>query len=231
MMNTPKIVSIEGNIGCGKTTLIDNLEIYLQKSNINNIRVLREPIHIWTDLIDSNDKESILTKFYKDKQKFAFSFQVLVLKTILEGIIQCIEKFPDCELIICERSNLSSRFVFTKMLYDDAFMNEIEYKIYESLFDNWVNSSIFTPQKLIFLNVSTETSISRIIKRNRTSEYSISEDYINSCRIYHQLWLHSFPEQMILTINCNQDIIYDLEDETNLGLIWINQILSHVNLP
>jgi deoxyadenosine/deoxycytidine kinase len=229
-MTTPMIASIEGNIGCGKTTLIDNLETYLKNSNITNIRVLREPLDIWTGIIDSNDNENVLTKFYNNKTKFAFSFQILVLKSILESIIQCVETYPDCEVIVCERSVLSSRYVFTRMLYDDSYMNEIEYKIYESLFDNWVNSNVFTPQKLIFLNVLAETSIKRIIKRNRTGESRITEDYIVSCGLYHRLWFESIDNSNVLTINCNEDVIYNLEDNNNIGLAWIKQILSHINV-
>jgi deoxyadenosine/deoxycytidine kinase len=229
-MTTPMIVSIEGNIGCGKTTLINNLEIHLKNSNITNIRVLREPVDIWTEMIDSNDNENILTKFYNDKTKFAFSFQIFVLKSVLETIIQCIEKYPDCEVIICERSVLSSRHIFTKMLYDDSYMNEIEYKIYESLFDNWVNSSVFTPQKLIFLNVLPETSIQRIIRRNRTGESRITKDYIVSCGLYHRLWFESIENAAVLTINCNEDVTYDLEDNNNMGLVWIKKILSHIDM-
>lgn len=227
-MKTPTIVSIEGNIGCGKTTLIDNLELHLKNSNIQNIRILREPVDIWTNLIDSSDNESILEKFYKDKKKFSFPLQILVLKTILENILHCIETYPCCEYIICERSTLSSRHIFTKMLYDDQYMNEIEYKIYESLFDNWVNSSQFTPQKIVFLNVTTDTSLTRIVKRNRIEELCITEDYIASCGLYHKMWFDSNIHANILTIDCNEDITYDIEDADNLGFIWINKILSHL---
>jgi thymidylate kinase len=49
----PMIVSIEGNIGCGKTTLIENLDTYLNISSIENIKILREPVDIWMTYINS----------------------------------------------------------------------------------------------------------------------------------------------------------------------------------
>lgn len=227
-MITPLIISIEGNIGCGKTTLIENIQTYLQNSNINNIRVLKEPVDIWEKLTDSSDNESILTKFYKDRKKFAFSFQILVLKSILDNITQCIHTYPDCKVIICERSILSSRHVFTKMLYDEDFINEIEYKIYEGLFDSWVNSMGITPQKFIFLKTLTDTCVTRINKRNRSSECCITNGYIDSCGSYHQEWIDSIFKNDVLTINSNNDVIYDLNEQNNLGLIWIKEILSFI---
>jgi deoxyadenosine/deoxycytidine kinase len=227
-MITPLIISIEGNIGCGKTTLIDNLQIYLQKSNINNIRVLREPVEVWEKLTDSSDNESIITKFYKNKKKFAFSFQIFVLKTLFECINQCIETYPDCEVIICERSILSSRHVFTKMLCNDDCINEIEYKIYEGLFDNWVKFMDITPQKFVFLKTLTDTCMSRINKRDRGSECCITNEYIDSCGFHHQLWIDSISQNNVLTINCNNNVIYDINDYDNLGLLWIKEILSFI---
>jgi deoxyadenosine/deoxycytidine kinase len=46
-------ISIEGNIGCGKTTLIDKIN----KSNQNNFKVFKEPIEDWNDyLVDFYSK-------------------------------------------------------------------------------------------------------------------------------------------------------------------------------
>ena len=178
MTELPKIISIEGNIGVGKSTLIDNLETYYKNENIENVIILREPVDAWTLFVDSKDNEKILTKFYNDPKKFSFSFQILVLKTILELLVETIEKNSNCKLIICERSILSSRHVFTKMIYDSSQMNELEYKIYESLFDEWVNSTVFTPSKIVYLNITPAVSYERIVKRSRVGENVIELDYV-----------------------------------------------------
>ena len=178
MTELPKIISIEGNIGVGKSTLIDNLETYYKNENIENVIILREPVDAWTLFVDSKDNEKILTKFYNDPKKFSLSFQILVLKTILELLVETIEKNSNCKLIICERSILSSRHVFTKMIYDSSQMNELEYKIYESLFDEWVNSTVFTPSKIVYLNITPAVSYERIVKRSRVGENVIELDYV-----------------------------------------------------
>ena len=228
MTQPPKIISIEGNIGVGKSTLIDNLETYYKNENIENVIILREPVDAWNLFVDSKDNENILTKFYNDPKKFSFSFQILVLKTVLELLVQTIEKNPDCKLIICERSILSSRHVFTKMLYDSSQMNEMEYKIYESLFDEWVNSSIFTPSKIVYLNITPEISYERIAKRSRVGENVIELDYIKCCGLYHQKWIDSLSENVeVLNIDCDSDVSYNLDDEDNIGSQWVKSIVEY----
>ena len=182
---------------------------------------------IWNLFVDSKDNENILTKFYNDTKKFSFSFQILVLKTILELLVETIEQNPNCKLIICERSILSSHHVFTKMLYDSSQMNELEYKIYESLFDEWVNSSIFTPSKIVYLNITPEVSFERIVKRSRVGENVIELDYIKSCGLYHQMWIDSLSEKVeVLNIDCDSDVMYNLDDDKNLGCQWVKNIVE-----
>jgi deoxyadenosine/deoxycytidine kinase len=214
----PRIISIEGNIGVGKTTIIDNLAQYYKNNNIDDVIILREPVDVWTTYKDSTDGQDILTKFYIDPKKYCFPIQILVLKTMLELLVKTIDNNPNCKLIICERSILSSRHVFTKMLYESSILTEIEYKIYESLFDEWVNSKEFTPQKIVYLNISPEISYKRILKRSRVGENIISLDYIISCGLYHHYWLYSIAESIeILTIECDNDVTYNLEDNQNEG--------------
>lgn len=220
----PLLISIEGNIGVGKTTLLDNLELYCKNNNIQNVIILREPVNDWLTFVDSSDNENILKKFYKDPTKYSFSFQILVLKTTLQMLNDVIDSDLNCDVIICERSILSSRNVFTKMLYDSSYMNEIEYKIYESLFDDWVNSGIFTPKKIVYLDISPEISHSRIAKRSRDGEI-VTLDYIISCGLYHQHWLNNIKDTEVITFNCDNNVIYNLDDENNEGLQLIKKVL------
>ena len=221
----PRLISIEGNIGVGKTTLMDNLELYYKINNVKNVKIMREPIDEWLSYVDSKDNENILTKFYNNPKKYSFLFQILILKTNLQVLQDFMESCHNCDLIICERSILSSRHVFTKMLYDGSYMDELEYKIYESLFDDWVNSEIFTPQKIVYLDVSPDISYSRIKKRSRTGEI-VTSDYIISCGLYHKTWLENITDIEVMTLNCDNDVIYNLDDENNEGFQWINKIVN-----
>jgi thymidylate kinase len=58
MDQQPMIISIEGNIGVGKSTLIDNLETYYKNENIQDVIILREPVDAWNLFVDSKDNET-----------------------------------------------------------------------------------------------------------------------------------------------------------------------------
>src|SRR5258708_33036092 len=71
-----KYISIDANIGCGKSTVIEMLK------NISNdsteIRVLREPVFIWEG-IKNEESKNILQCYYEDPKKYAFAFQITAL--------------------------------------------------------------------------------------------------------------------------------------------------------
>ena len=128
-MKKPTIVAIEGNIGTGKSTLLHYLKDHIDSSRII---FLQEPLDEW-DKVKNKENETILKKFYDDPKKYSFPFQIMILKTMKELLQRTIENNPQCEIILCERSILSSRYVFTKMLYENGLMNDIEYQIYKDI--------------------------------------------------------------------------------------------------
>ena len=65
-----KIISIEGNIGSGKSTLIKKLKEIIKN---DDILFLDEPVDEWMEIKDENG-EHILSKFYED----LFSYSVFL---------------------------------------------------------------------------------------------------------------------------------------------------------
>ena len=63
-----KIISIEGNIGSGKSTFVEFL-----KKNLNNDKYcfVDEPVNIWQEIKDISGND-IISKFYEDKKKIRF---------------------------------------------------------------------------------------------------------------------------------------------------------------
>ena len=86
---TKYFIVIAGNIGVGKSTMIQ----YLQTKYKNNhkVKVLQEPVDEWTMMTDDNGV-SILSNYYLDPVKFSFTFQVLVLET-MKNFLNC---YPVC---------------------------------------------------------------------------------------------------------------------------------------
>ena len=189
-----KIFSIEGSIGSGKSTLIRELK---NKLDTNWIFVL-EPISEWNDVKDKAG-ENILTKFYKNQQKYAFSFQMMAYISRLARLKQVIRDHPKA-VIITERSIFADRHVFAKMLYDNNKIEEVDYIIYLKWFDEFLED--VRQSGIIYLQVKPETCYHRVQKRNRDGE-TISLEYLKSCHQYHENWLTT--EKNVLHLNGEED--------------------------
>ena len=109
----PLIVSIEGNIGSGKTTLMEYLKTHFKSKSIV---FLKEPVDEW-ETIKDHEGTTMLQKFYADQEKYSFSFQMMAYISRLSLLKDTIENNPDA-IIITERSLMTDRHVFAKMLYD-----------------------------------------------------------------------------------------------------------------
>ena len=68
------IISIDGNIGSGKSTLYNNLKNHYKDRD--DICFVPEPVDSWHDIQDS-DGTPILTNLYKDTKRYAFRFQMM----------------------------------------------------------------------------------------------------------------------------------------------------------
>jgi len=195
------ILSIEGNIGAGKSTLLKNLtNLTLDncKSQIpfRTIIFLQEPVDLWGDIKDTSG-ETILEKFYKDPEKYAFSFQMMAYISRLDILKTTVEKNPN-SIIICERSIWTDKNIFAKMLADEGKINEIEELIYHKWFDSL--SKNFQLDGTVYLKTTPEVCQQRVIKRNRKGE-DIPLDYLKRCDLYHDKWLNGVENKIELDGN------------------------------
>ena len=184
------IFSIEGSIGSGKSTLIRELQTKLK----TNWVFVMEPVSEWNDVTD-NAGENILTKFYKDQKKYAFSFQMMAYISRLARLKQVVRDNPNA-VIITERSIFADRHVFAKMLYDNNKIEEVDYIIYLKWFDAFLEEVQLSG--IIYLEAKPETCYDRVQKRNREGE-TISLEYLKSCHQYHENWLTT--EKNVLPLN------------------------------
>lgn len=75
-MNNPIVISIEGNIGSGKSTLMNLLKTKVQSLEFlpnSQIMFLDEPVEEWKS-INSDPSLNILQTFYEDPKRWAYSF-------------------------------------------------------------------------------------------------------------------------------------------------------------
>ena len=215
----PVIIAIEGNIGAGKSTLLKHLD------SAFGVRAafMPEPVDIWNTIKDEHG-EHILSKFYADPHKYAFSFQIMAYSTRLAMLRKTIEENPQCDIIICERSLEADSNIFAKMLYEDGMIEHINYQVYRRLYSD--TSANYVMDGVVYLDATAETCMERVQKRSRDGESKISLEYLEKCRKYYNDWLSNNDEIECLTIDANTDVSYE-HDEGNL---WVLQIFRFVEI-
>ena len=96
------IISIEGNIGVGKSTIVDLLKSKYNKEGNQSIIFLQEPVQQWETIMDESGV-SILERFYKDQKSWSFAFQIMAYISRLSILKDAVKKNPN-SIIITERS-------------------------------------------------------------------------------------------------------------------------------
>ena len=197
------IISIEGNIGVGKSTFIDIL-----KNKWEDCEVVTEPVDMWKELTNTDGK-NILQTFYEDIPRWAYSFQNVACITRMMKIEETI-KTSESKYIFLDRSLGTDKHVFEAMLYDDGKINKIEHSMYNlwcDFYHKYVRSQ--DNQIYIYLKASPETCASRIKKRGRIEEKSIGLDYLIGLNKYHDLWLLNPTQTNVIIIDCEEDFEFD----------------------
>ena len=173
------ILSIEGNIGSGKSTIIDYLKE--RYKNDKEFIFLPEPVDEW-ETIKDEENITILQKFYNDQKKYSFTFQIMAYISRLNLLRKTIKENPG-KIIISERSLFTDKYVFAKMLYDSGNMESIQYQIYNKWFESFLD--LAPVSKMIYLKTDPKVSFERISIRNRNGEENIPFEYIENCHKYH----------------------------------------------
>jgi deoxyadenosine/deoxycytidine kinase len=217
-----KIISVEGNIGSGKSTLLENLR---EKYNNNtNVIFLKEPVDEWETIKDKNGI-TMLEKFYSDQKRYSFSFQMLAFISRLVLLKKTIKENPNV-IIISERSLITDKMVFAKMLYDSNNIEDVEYQIYLKWFDCFCND--YPINKIIYIKSSPDTCNNRINERGRLGESKIPLSYLKSCNDYHDDMIYSLIEQNNVTILELDGNVNIKENNAQLKL-WLEEIDSFIH--
>ncbi|HMU10144.1 MAG TPA: deoxynucleoside kinase [Ferruginibacter sp.] len=149
-------VTIEGNIGAGKTTLA-----HLLSKHFNARLVLEE----FAD-------NPFLPKFYENPGQYAFPLELFFMAERykqLKELLQTKDMFQNITV---------SDYLFTKcLLFAKVNLPEEEFRLYQKLFEI-INPQIVQPDILIYLHTPVKKLQENIKKRNREYEQSIPNDYL-----------------------------------------------------
>ena len=180
----PFIVSVEGNIGSGKSTILRALRDLTD--NIDGVPVVYvdEPVSQW-EQIKSKDGKNMIELFYSNPSKYAFSFQMMAYISRLALLKEAIQKNPRC-VIITERCLLTDYNIFASMLHEQGNMLDEEFAIYDKWFKTFQNDIPITA--LVYIQCEPTTSYTRCKKRARSGE-DIPLEYLSKCHDKHETWM------------------------------------------
>ena len=153
-----RFITIEGNIGAGKTTLA-----HLLAKRLNARLILEE----FAD-------NPFLPKFYENPKQYAFPLELFFMA---ERFKQLKDNLFKTDLF---QSITVSDYVFTKcLLFARINLPEEEFKLFQKLFDIMQQQLVF-PDMIVYLHSSVKKLQKNIKKRNRSYEQNIPDSYLQS---------------------------------------------------
>ncbi|WP_407526935.1 deoxynucleoside kinase [Lacibacter sp. MH-610] len=168
-------ITIEGNIGAGKTTLAHLL------SKHYNARLILE------EFADN----PFLAKFYENPQQFAFPVELFFMA---ERYKQLKELLHTQDLF---NSVTISDYLFTKcLLFAKVTLPVDEFRLYQRLFDI-IHQQLIQPDLLIYLHSPVQKLQENIKKRNRSYEQNIPDDYLFNLQ---ETYTHYIKQHNIKTL-------------------------------
>jgi len=193
----PKIINIYGNIGVGKSTFINELFKELMKYH-ENICKVDEPINIWKSVIDHTTGKNILQTFYDDIKRWGYTFESLTYITRVKVLLRAISEAN--KIILTDQSPETGINIFSKMLFDDGLISELEYECQKEWRDFYQTELYEKYQrKIIYLHCTPKTAFHRIHDiRHREEEKNVSIDYVRRVHEYHEEWLLDMDKENIL---------------------------------
>ena len=176
----PKLVLLEGNIGSGKSTILDWLQSH------KGLEILGEPVGLWKDFFEYN---LLRLKYYGDVKQEEFLLETIVNLSRMEQLSNAKGK---TDIRIMERSVHSGFNTFVKVSFDNDLIRGLEFRtlyyMYK-IFTEGEMGKLTKPDLILYLRTSPEKCLERIKKRGRVEERPITLKYLKQLHDAHELWL------------------------------------------
>lgn len=211
----PFKVSVEGNIGAGKSTLIDFFK------DQKGIEVYPEPLNWWRNL----DGHNLLELLYSDIHKWHNTFQMYVQLSRLK--VQTSQpSSPHTTVQMFERSIQNNRFCFVEQAYQNGYLHKADYSVLDQWY-RWIRANVnINLDLIVYLRSTPEVVYERIQRRHRPEETEISLEYLKQLHDSHEQWLMSDNERFnsipVLVLDADKT----LEEITEVYRMNQNQILG-----
>ena len=197
----PRFIAVEGAIGAGKTSLVNLLEQQY------GARVI----------LEENDSNPFIAKFYEDQETYSFQTQIFFLLSRYNQYMELAQRDLFNSVVVIDYLFQRDK-IFARLNLEDH-----EYRLYEQIY-NLISSKAPKPDLVIFLQASTEVLLERVSKRGRKYESFMDPDYLDSVNKAFNNFFFYYSDTPLLVINTNE--IDFVEKKCDLEEL-INKVNSH----
>ena len=191
-------VTIAGNIGVGKSTLVTLLSRKLG----------------WEPVFEAVAENPYLADFYDDMNRWSFHSQIFFLTRRLQQHYSLLQQ-PSA--VLQDRSVYEDAEIFARNLYKQGHLSERDWSSYFELYQT-LAQLLKPPDLVIYLRASTATLRRRIAGRGREYERNIADTYLQDLNRLYDEWAAGFRLSPVLTVDTD-NLDYVQYDE-HLEQIW-----------
>lgn len=178
-MRHPYIV-IEGNIGAGKTSLVNLL------SEKHNGRVVLEEF----------SENPFLPKFYEQPDRYAFALEMSFLSDRFHQLNKELRQHS-----LFNKNTFSDYSLSKSIIFARANLEKEEFELFQKMYQIMM-SNLPKPDLLVYLHRDIEELQQNIYKRGREYEANISDDYLLKIQeSYFQFLKQQNLKMLILDVN------------------------------
>ncbi|MGO4772176.1 2-amino-4-hydroxy-6-hydroxymethyldihydropteridine diphosphokinase [Flavobacterium sp. W22_SRS_FK3] len=184
-------IAFEGNIGAGKTTLVQKIA-----EDFNAKMVLER----FAD-------NPFLPKFYKDQNRYAFPLEMSFLADRYQQLSDDLAQFDLFKDFV-----IADYHIFKSLIFAKITLAEDEYRLYRNLFDI-IYKEMPKPDLYVYLYQNTNRLLQNIKKRGRNYEQNISADYLDKINNGYLDYIKSQTDLNVLIIDVSDcDFVKNHED-------------------
>ena len=196
-MSNKRTIAIAGNIGAGKTSLVEFL------TSTYNITPFYEP----------NDENPYLADFYKDMKRWSFHSQLYFLSNKFR-IHQQVDLTPG--VVVQDRTIFEDVEIFATALHQMKQINKRDWNTYHDFYQSIV-ASIKPPDLMIYLKCPIKTVRKRIKIRGRKMEQDIPLSYLRRLNKLYENWINNYTMSKVLVIESDKlDYMCDFVDRLDV---------------
>jgi len=195
-----KFIAIAGNIGAGKSTMVD----YLCHE------------YGFHPFVEPNEENPFLDDFYEDMERWAFASQISFLAHKFRIHLDLMET---AGTVVQDRTIYEDAEIFARHLHQMGAVSEREWATYQHLYQA-MNKVLRPPDLMLYLKCSLRTIRRRIRKRGRHSEQDIPSEYLRRLNRLYGRWARRYDLSPVVEISTDRlDYISDFVHRQDLDEI------------